>query len=60
MFFVLNSHTGPSQGGSRFASVVSGFTISIMRVNASHYLSHVDNKDLEYGKIFVVTVYVSH
>lgn len=40
--FVFNSHIGPSQGGSRFARVLSGFTISIKGVNASHYLSHVD------------------
>lgn len=30
---LFNSHIGPSQGSSRFASVLSSFTISIKRVN---------------------------
>lgn len=52
--FLFNSHIGPSQGSSRFASVLSGFTISIMGVNANHYLSGVSIKIC--GKILMIMV----
>lgn len=56
-FFVCNSHIGPSQGSSRFASVLSSFTISIKGVNANHYFSGIDKKTC--GKICMVVVCVA-